>query len=139
LLDNIRQVLRILVISSIVIFAHRLGFYGVLAGTAFAELVGMLFMLFALTHTFHLFRAKSLLPDALRLTTAVVMILGVGALASYIPLPGDATGRLQATLKLAEIGIACLLIAWPSLLRTGAVTRDEGRALFGAFLPRRST
>jgi O-antigen/teichoic acid export membrane protein len=138
LLDNIRQLLRILVISSIVVFAHQLGFYGVLAGTALAEFVGMLFMLFALTHTFHLFQAKSLLPDTLRLTAAVAVILGVGVMASYIPLPGDATGRLQATLKLAEIGIACLLIAWPSLLRTGAVTRDEGRALFGALLPHRS-
>jgi len=138
LLDNIRQVLRILVILGIVAFAHRLGFYGVLAGMALAELVGMLFMMFALTHTFQLFRAKSLLPDAVRLTSAAALILGVGAIASYIPLPGDLGGRLSATLKLVEIGLACLLVAWPSLLRTGAVTRAEGRALFGAFLPRRS-
>jgi O-antigen/teichoic acid export membrane protein len=138
LLDNIRQILRILVILAIIGFAHRLGFYGVLAGMALAELVGMVFMLFALTHTFHLFRAKSLLPDAARLTIAVALILGVGAIASYVPLPGDLGGRLSATLKLGEIALACLLVAWPSLLRTGAVTPDEGRALFGVFLPRRS-
>lgn len=139
LLDNIRQVLRILVILAIVVFAHSLGFYGVLAGMALAELVGMLFMLFALTHTFHLFRAKSLLPDLARLTTAAALILGVGVIASYIPLPGDIGGRLSATLKLVEIGLACLLVAWPSLLRTGAVTKAEGRALFGAFLPSRGS
>lgn len=135
LLDNLRQVLRIAVIAAIVVFAHQLGFYGVLAGTALAEFAGMLLMVFALTHTFHLFQAKSLLPDAARLIAAVAVILTVGAIASYIPLPGDPKGRLLATLKLAEIGLACLLIAWPSLLRTGAVTRDEGRALFGAFIP----
>lgn len=138
LLDNIRQVLRIVVILAIVVFAHRLGFYGVLAGMALAELVGTIFMLFALTHTFHLFRAKSLLPDAARLTIAAILILGFGALASYIPLPGDLGGRLSATLKLIEIGLACLLVAWPSLIQTGAVTPADGRALFGAFLPRRS-
>ena len=137
-MDNIRQVLRILVILGIVAFSRQLGFYGVLAGMALAELVGMLFMLFALTHTFHLFRAKCLLPDAGRLSLATMLILGVGAVASYIPLPGDLDGRLSATLKLAEIGLACLLVAWPSLLRTGAVTRAEGRALFGALLPRRT-
>ena len=137
LLDNIRQILRILVILTIVEFSHRLGFYGVLVGMALAELVGMLFMLFALTHTFHLFRAKSLLPDTVRLTVAAVLILGVGTIASYVPLPGDLGGRLSATLKLAEIGLACLLVAWPFLLQTGAITSDEGRALFGSILPRR--
>lgn len=138
LLDNIRQVLRILVVLTIVAFAHRLGFYGVLAGMVLAELIGMLFMLFALTHTFQLFRAKSLLPDALRLIVAAILILGVGAIASYIPLPGDLGGRLSATVKLIEIVLACLLVAWPSLVRTGAVTAADGRALFGALLPRRS-
>ena len=137
-LDNVRQVLRILIILAIVVFAHKLGFYGVLAGMALAELVGMVFMIFALTHTFHLFRAKSLLPDAFRLTAAAGVILGAGAIASLIPIPVDFGGRVSAALKLGEIGLACLLVAWPSLIRTGAVTRDEGRALFGALLPRRS-
>ena len=137
LLDNIRQVLRIAVILMVVALAHKLGFYGVLGGMALAELAGMVFMVFALAHTFPLFRAKSLLPDAARLTTAAAVILGAGEVASYIPLPGDLGGRLFATLKLAEVGLACLLVAWPSLLVTGAVTAAEGRALFGAFLPYR--
>jgi O-antigen/teichoic acid export membrane protein len=137
-LDNVRQILRILILLVIVAFAPKLGFHGVLVGTALSEFLGMLFMLFALTHTFHLFRAKSLLPDAARLTSAAVLILGFGAIAWYLPLPGDPGGRLAATLKLAEVGLACLLIAWPTLLGTGAVTRAEGRALFGAFLPRSS-
>src|SRR5271166_1511515 len=57
LLDNIRQVLRITIILVVALFAPKLGFYGVLTGLAAAELVGMVFMLFALTSTFRAFRA----------------------------------------------------------------------------------
>ena len=89
LLDNIRQVLRIVIILIVALFAPKLGFFGVLAGLAFAELAGMIFMLFALTETFHVFRAKLLLPDTLRLTAAAAMILGAGIIASQVPLPGD--------------------------------------------------
>jgi O-antigen/teichoic acid export membrane protein len=137
ILDNIRQVLRIVVLLGVALLSSKLGFYGVLGGLAFSELIGMIFMLYALTETFHLFRARSLLPDTLRLATAAVIILAVGVLASYIPLPFDLHGRLSATLRLGEIGMACLLIAWPSLLRTGAVSAAEGAALFSAVFPRR--
>lgn len=139
LLDNIRQVVRILVILATVLFAHRLGFYGVLGGMAIAELAGMLFMLFALTHTFRSFRVHGLLPDALRLAVAAAVILGAGIGASYLPLPGMMGGRMFATLRLVEICTACLLVTWPTLVRTGAVTAAEGRALFGSFLPRRES
>jgi O-antigen/teichoic acid export membrane protein len=138
LMDNVLQVLRSLIMLSIVVFAHNLGFYGVLGGMAFTELVAMLVMVFTLTKTFDLFHAKSLLPDAGRLMTAALLILGAGFLAAHIPLPADLSGRMLATLKLVEICLGCLLVAWPSLVRTGAITPVEGRALFGALLPRRN-
>lgn len=137
-LDNVRQVLRIGVIVAIVIFAHQLGFYGVLAGLALAELVGMLFMLYALTRTFPVFEAKSLLPDALRLIIAAGLILGVGVIASHVPLPVPLTGRLLATLRLAEVAFACLLVAWPVLLGTGSLTTTEARTFLSSILPRRN-
>ena len=136
LLDNVRQVLRIVIILVVALFAPRLGFYGVLTGLAFAEMAGMIFMLFALTETFHVFRAKMLLRDAVRLTTAAITIIGAGFIASHVPLPGDSGGRLFATLRLAEVSLACLIVAWPSLRLTGSVTTAEGTALFGAFLRR---
>jgi O-antigen/teichoic acid export membrane protein len=137
LLDNVRQVLRIAVIVAVVILARKLGFYGVLGGMAFAEFVGLIFMLFALSHTFHLFRAKSLLPDTVRMTIAAVVVLGTGAVASLLPIPVSTDGRLFETLKLFEVSLACLLVAWPTLLRTGSITKAEGKALFGALLPQR--
>jgi hypothetical protein len=137
-LDNIRQVVRIVAILVIVALAKELGFYGVLGGMAFAELLGTLFMFFALTRTYRFFRVSSLLPDAARLALAAVLILSVAAIASRIPLPtGDMGGRISATLKLAEICLASLIVAWPLLLRTGSLTAAEGAAVFDAFIPRR--
>ena len=138
LLDNIRQVLRIGLVVAVVGLAPRLGFVGVLAGLAISELGGMLFMLFALGRTFEVFRAKVVLPGALRLLVAAVLIFAAGLAASYIPLPGYQTTRMFAILKLAEAGLACLIVAWPLLVRTGSVTAAEKQALFTSFFPKLS-
>ena len=137
LLDNVRQVIRVSVIAIAGIFAHQLGFYGLLAGLAAAELIGMIFMVYALTRTFHVFRAKSLAPDTVKMTTAALLIIGTGAIASYIPLPIDQTSRLATTMRLIEVSTACLLAAWPSLLWTGAVTSNEAAAVRAALTPNR--
>jgi hypothetical protein len=133
ILDNVRQVLRIAIILAVAFFARKIGFMGVLGGLAIAELAGMIFMLFALSGTFHTFRPQHVVPDVIRVTVAAVLIFGVGTLASYVPLPGDPGGRMSAILKLGEICLAGLLVAWPSLRGTGSVTGAERQALFGAF------
>ncbi len=138
LMDNIRQVLRIIILLVVALFAPKLGFYGVLAGLAVAELSGMLFMMFALMETFRHFHVKSLLPDGLRLGTAAVAILAVGVLASYIPLPGSSLGQVAATLRLVEVTVACLLVSWPLLRLTGSITAAEGKAVFDVFRFRRN-
>ncbi len=136
-LDNIRQVLRILVIFLVAICAQHLGFYGVLAGLAGAELVGMVFMLFALTRTFHAFRARSLLPDFVKLVTATTVILTAGIVASHLPISPGMSSRASATMKLGAASLGCLIAAWPALLLTKSITTAEGRALMGIFLPNR--
>ena len=103
------------------------------------ELSGMAFMLFALARTFKVFRVQSLLPDALRILTAAVSILGAGILAYYIPIPDRYGLQVASTLKLLQVSVACLLVAWPILVRTGSLNAEEGRALLGAFLHRRSS
>jgi O-antigen/teichoic acid export membrane protein len=138
LLDNVRQVLRIIIILVVALFAPRLGFYGVLTGLAAAELVGMVFMLFALTSTFRAFRAWMLLSDTARLSIATVLILGAGVLASRVPVPVAPGGRLFATLTLVEIAVACLIAAWPSLRLTRSITSAEWTALFSVFMRRAS-
>ncbi len=135
LLDNIRQALRIVLILVVVGLAPRFGFVGVLAGLAACELAGMLFMLFALKKTFHVFRASIVLPGTARLSFAALLIFTVGIAASYIPIPGPQAPRLLATLRLAEAAAACIIVSWPLLVRTGSVTTSEKQALFHSFFP----
>jgi O-antigen/teichoic acid export membrane protein len=137
LLDNIRQVVRILVILLVAFYAQWLGFYGVLGGMAAAEGLGMFFMLFALTRTFENFRARALLPDALRVIFAAALILGAGAVVSCaLPFTGS-EDRTTAILRLSEISLACLLVAWPVVLWTGSLTATDAGALLGVFFSRR--
>jgi O-antigen/teichoic acid export membrane protein len=133
LLDNFRQILRILILGTIAFFAPQLGYYGVLAGLALAEFVGMVFMLVAVGKTFKGFELKSLWPDFARLSVASALILGAGMLASYLPLPFSGSARLMATEKLVVVCTACLLVSWPVLLLSKSLTAGEVKALLGVF------
>ncbi len=135
LLDNLRQVLRIVLIVVVVGLATRLGLVGVLVGLATCEMAGMVFMLYALARTFDVFRAKVVVPGAVRLTISALLTLASGVAAGYIPLPGEPTGRVLATLKLLESTLACLIVAWPLLLQTGSLTSGERQALLLSFFP----
>jgi O-antigen/teichoic acid export membrane protein len=139
LMDNIRQALRIVMLLGIAIFAHRLGFFGILAGLAVVEFFGMVFMWYAIAKTFHAFDLKSLVPDSLKLCTATVAILGAGALGLYLPVHAiSSNARVDALLQLAAISTACLLAAVPALLLTRSITAAEGKALLHVILPGRN-
>jgi len=137
LLDNIRQVLRIITLLCVTIAARHLGFLGVLAGFALVELFGMLFMLFALTKAFEAFRVRALLPDALRSTAATVVILCAAGTTFLLPIPVLSSARLAAAIQLAAVSFAGLVVAWPALVLTKSITSTEGRALMDALLPSR--
>ncbi len=137
LLDNIRQVLRIVSVLSVGLFARHLGFAGVLAGLAGSELVGMLFMGYAMAKTFKGFSLKDVATDFFKLAMASGLILMVGTLASHLPLPQLANARLLAIIRLGIASFGCLVAAWPALYLTGAVTAGEKQVLMGMLLPRR--
>lgn len=137
ILDNIRQILRIVTLFSIALFARKLGLYGVLTGWAAAELIGMLFMIVALMRTFPTFHMRDLLSDTLRLTGATVIMLAAGALFAAIPLPEIHNARVLTLLQLGIITCGCLLAAWPALLITKSITGAEGKAIMNVLVPRR--
>lgn len=137
LLDNVRQVLRIAAILVVAFFGRTIGFNGVLAGMAGAELIGVVFMFFAMSATFHTFSAKLFTQDALRISAAAAMIVAAGAIAGMVPVPLNMAGRLTATIKLGEIALGCLLAGWPVLVLTGSVSRAERRTVL-ALVTRRS-
>ena len=129
LLDNIRQVLRIMVILVVAYFARRLGFEGVLAGMAGAELVGVMFMFYAMAHVFKSFSARLLTRDAFKLSVATLIIISAGALVGLIHIPGDLPNRIAAAVKLAAIGLGCLAAAWPALALTHSVSENEKQSV----------
>jgi O-antigen/teichoic acid export membrane protein len=137
LLDNIRQVLRIIVILIVAYFGRRLGFFGVLGGMAVAELVGVIFMFVAMAATFHAFSVRILLRDALKIIAATALVIGAGAAAGMIPIQWSVPERVAAMIKLGEIGLGCLLMAWPALLVTKSMSGAERRTLLDAVVSRR--
>lgn len=137
LLDSIRQAFVIVALLSATVFTRRLGFYGLLGALAVAELIGMLFMIYAVARTFRVFRPAVLFLDALRVVAATMGIIFVGALVTQIPLP-SAGLRICATVRSGMIFVACAASLWPAFLVSRFMTATEGRTLFRVLWARRS-
>jgi O-antigen/teichoic acid export membrane protein len=135
--DNISQVLRIIVILIVAYFGRRIGFYGVLGGMAVAELVGVIFMVYAMAMTFHAFDVKMLMRDGFRIAAATTLVIGAGAAAGMIPIQWGVPERVTALIRLGQVGLGCLLMAWPALLVTKSVSGAERRTLLDAIVPGR--
>lgn len=134
LLDNVRQVLVILTLLSVTMFAHRIGFYGVLGGLAFAEMLGMLFMIYAVSKTFRAFRPAELLSDALRMALATAGVLSIAVAAFNIPI-SSITPRQQALAHAMIACTTCLLTLVPALLLSRFISVEEGKQALRAVLP----
>ncbi len=139
LMDSFRQVLGILTLLGVTVFARQLGFYGVLSGLAVSELIGMVLMFFAVKRTFHSIEAKMFVPDVFKIGAATIAIIAIGALAARIPLPNLAyTGeRIAAAMRLGVVAVACFLFTWPTLILTKSMSIQEGCTLLQAILPNR--
>ncbi len=175
--DNISQVIRIVMVLIIAHYGMRLGFTRVLAGMAGAEFVGVIYMIVAMSLTFHVFDLKMLTRDTLRITAATALVVGAGLAAGMISIQlggSESTNilvkllgpehwnvlvsflgghahihplvshlgerglqRLNALIKLSEIGVACLLMAWPALVVTKSISTAERQSIMDAMVPGR--
>jgi O-antigen/teichoic acid export membrane protein len=135
LLDNIRQIIRIAIVLAVGLLVRHLGFAGALAGLAAAEMVGMIFMGYAISVTFKGFSVKTVAVDFAKLALATALILAFGALLSHVPLPQSPNARLMATVRLGLACVGCLVAAWPALYVTRSVTAGEGRMLAAMLIP----
>jgi O-antigen/teichoic acid export membrane protein len=135
-LDNIRQVLRIAGIFAVGLLHNALGFQGVLAGMALAELLGIIFMFIAMSSTFREFSFKTVAVDAFKILTASILLVLAGWLAVQIPIPWSTTQRAAALLKLAEIATACLVVAWPAAVLTNVISAAEKQVLLNMLIPK---
>jgi len=125
ILDNVRQVLRIVILVLVSFLAIRLGFSGLLIGLAVAEFVGMVFMIFAIAHTFESFSIGSVVSDLSRLLVAASIPLGIAALAAHIRLPWESSSRFAAITQVMIGAAACLAVLWPALVYTRSISGDE--------------
>jgi O-antigen/teichoic acid export membrane protein len=137
ILDNVQQLLRIVIVLAVALFAQELHFIGALAGLAFAEFVGALFILHALSKTFEGFSLRLIFPDAVRIGVATATIIGLGFLTTYLPLPVSMSGRVAAGFELMIAFATCVLATWPALWLTRAFSEQEAKTLLRAILPRR--
>lgn len=135
LLDNLRQVLVLAALLLAAAFANKLGFYGVLAGLAFSELIGMLFMIYAVTRTFRLFRPRTIFADGLKALGAGAGIIFVGLAMTRVPLP-IADARAAAAVRAVLILGVCALATLPALLLSKFIDFTEGQTVFRAVFPR---
>ena len=126
--------MRIGILIPVAIFAHLLGFYGVLIGMGAAELAGMLFMLFALTKAFHVFDPKALLKDTAKVAVATLTIVAAGICFSALRLstPFTASERIVAAAKAGWIGLAILISAYPAFRLSGLLSKTESRSVLAA-------
>jgi O-antigen/teichoic acid export membrane protein len=136
LLDNLRQVLVIATLLIATLFARRLGFFGVLAGLAFAEMVGMAFMIYAVARTYPAFRTVTLASDAGKMILATAGVLLVGACAAHIPLPISGAPRLFAAVRAGTVFLSCSLALLPLLLLSRFITIGEAQNAVATIFPR---
>lgn len=136
LVDNLREVLRIGILLSVVAFAGRLGFYGALAGLAVAEFVGMAFMFSALAHTQLKIHVGRLLREAGRFAVSAAVVVLAGMAVVRIPLPALSGARTLEAVRLGLVGLAAAICLYPALHLTGAISKKDLQSVWNAFRPR---
>lgn len=135
LMDNIRQVLRIVIILGVCWLGPSIGLLGVMGGLAIAELAGLIFMFYALSRVYQGFSARLLISDTVKLTAAMFMIMTMSLVSVNVLLSGIEGGRTLSSLKLGIAVLAVVVVAWPALRLTGALSIYELRAMIGQSAP----
>ena len=136
-LDNIRQLFRTVAIFTIGVFSAHIGFAGVLASMASVELIGVVFMFFAVANTKLAFNLRQMIIDAFKILTASAIMGGTGLLATMVPIHWGIGDRVTATIRVAEFGAGCLLAAWPALAITKSLDANERRTFLDSIIPGR--
>jgi O-antigen/teichoic acid export membrane protein len=133
--DNIRQAFRLGVLAVLAIFGGVIGYHGILLGLAVAELVGVVYMVFAMTSALSFFNPQHLLSDTMRLIAATAVMLATGVAVTLIPTPLGMSQREAVLIKLGEVSLACLIACWPALAITKSMSTQEQRTLLHLFAP----
>jgi O-antigen/teichoic acid export membrane protein len=137
--DNIRQAFRLLTLIVLAMSGRFIGFGGVLAALCVVEFIGVVYMFMAMTSTLNFFNLRILVPDALRLVAATSVVIAAGAAVTAFSTSTGASTREGIMLKLGEIVLACLAVAWPAVALTKSVSTAERRMLLDFLTPWKKT
>ena len=132
-MDVFRQLIALVTVVFIALIGHPLGYIGVLAGMAFAELIGMLFMLVALNRAISVFDARRLLPENARLLAAICAAFIVSLVAGYPWVEWSINSRLNALIQVGLGSAGCLIAFWPIVTFARVLSAEERHAI-GAVL-----
>ena len=128
-MDNLRQVLRIVILGLVCYFGNQIGILGLIGSLVIAECVGFVFMLIVLTRVYENFSARRLLPDMAKILAATLIVMAVGVLSAHLPIAWIGDPRQIATLKLGIVSFVTVLALWPAVLLTGSLSRYELNAV----------
>ena len=126
---------RLLVLALLAALGRTIGFYGVLAGLAVAELIGVVYMFAAMTCVLRFFRPQKLISDTMRLAAATAVTIAVGVAAIMLPTPWGSDERVMALIKLGEVSLACAAAAWPAVSLTRSISSEEQRMVLNLLTP----
>jgi O-antigen/teichoic acid export membrane protein len=132
-MDNLREVIRILVLLPVVVLAKKLSFAGVLAGIAVSETVGAVFMFYALKKTFPLFRVRPVMKDFLRMSVATFILVCASLALSGLLHFDDLSLRAAAVARLGVAALVLGVLIYPTMIYTGSVTKGEVASVLEAF------
>jgi len=129
LMDNVRQVLRIVVTVPVCAVGGHIGLVGVIGGLAIAEFAGLVFMFHAISRVYEGFTPRKVYPDIVRLSAAAFIIMTASMMMVSMPLPWVDSDRLISSLKLTVVVLTAVVATWPALRLTGAVSIVELRTI----------
>ena len=134
--DNIRQLFRLAVLGVLAIVGGTVGFNGLLLGLALAELLGVIYMFFAMTSALSFFSPRNLIPDTTRLTVATVTMIGVSLTVALFLVPWAANDRQTALVRLGVVSLSYAFAFWPAAALTKSISNEEQRAVMSLLIPR---
>lgn len=128
-MDNVRQVIRIIVLGAVCYFGKQIGFLGIVSSLAIAECVGFVFMWMVVSQVYEALSIRRLFPDAAKIMAATCLIILVSVLVTNIPVPWTGDERSLALLKLGMTALATIVAIWPAILLTGSLSKSELHAV----------
>jgi O-antigen/teichoic acid export membrane protein len=136
LMDNVRQVGRIIVLVSLAYVGRSLGFMGLLWALCASELCGALFMMAVVSGVFKGVEVSRLAADCARVTLVAAVVIGIAYLLQATPVFA-AGARSAAVGRLGLIATVTVLAISPALFLTGSLSLSEGRAVLSLFSSRK--